>query len=865
MKKILSVFAALFAVLVLWCAVTVFAAELPFSDVKEKAWYYEYVKESYEKGYMEGKPGGLFAPSESVTRAQYVTILARLCDATEDTDTGFTDVGAKKWYAGAVGWAVKAGIVTGYEDNTFRGDNSISRQELMVMTSRYLDYIWTDLPDSDTAVDTFADAGKIAKWAAEYVDEMRTVGLVEGDAGGNFNPKKTATRAEIATMTVRLGRALESYDAEPTIGGVALSEYSIYSESLSAEQLSAVTETIKEATGADLSVSDTKSDKSIVFTFDESLKMLQYSITEKDGQLTFAVKSSYATPYLPEIAEDAISLRESFNIPKDYVGTGTFALDEAPTDGSAYLLCETDKNPLSYKLGEDVTFRVSMIAGGKLVSVPQFAYKYNPEYGSGKDGLVSGIGGQCYLTFKGLDKPGSIYLNVYAANRKGQKMTALNRTINASVVYDFNNLTHKLDKPSDFDSFWDAEIEKLMAVESTVLSCVECDVCKLDGFKVYALEIQSLGTVASVHISYPENAAPGSLKMMGEFDGYGEVGSNGACYLPDTICVAVNRHEVKDHQSVDYYKAYEATIPNWGFDNPTREDSFFYGLLMRDVQALRYATETYADLWDGETLSVTGGSMGGFQAVAVAGLFDKVSHCYPSVPWMCDVGGSTEGRVHGSFFPEYTEGTKYYDSTYFAERFDGTVSITAGLGDAICPTSGTVALYNAFKGPKSGIYIQGGEHGGVAGVITENFGVSYDNPVIDEMKKSFIDNGLAVTPPDYSADRKLNASEQKMKESTDLYTKNVKWIETEFTLSSSITADIVAGLIQDALVDKCGLDGTKYTVVIDEDSIGALRNEYSLYSNGKYFFQVEYMVTDADGGFIDATARMLITKNATQQ
>ncbi len=861
MKKILSVIAALFAVLVLWCAVTVFAAELPFSDVKEKAWYYEYVKESYEKGYMEGKPGGLFAPSESVTRAQYVTILARLCDATEDTDTGFTDVGAKKWYAGAVGWAVKAGIVTGYEDNTFRGDNSISRQELMVMTSRYLDYIWTDLPASDTAIASFADAGKIAKWAADYVDEMRAVGLVEGDANGNFNPKKTATRAEIATMTVRLGRALAAYEGKATIGGTDLSAYSIYSSCLNAEQLASVAETIKDTTGVELAVSETMTDKAIVFAVDESLKMLQYSITEKDGALTFAVNSSYATAYLPEIVEDAIALRDSFNIPKDFAGTGVFAIDEAPTDGSAYLLVETDKNPLTYDLGEDATFRISIISNGKLVSIPQFAYKYNYDYTGGKDGTAPGISGQCYLTFKGLDKPGSLYLQVFAANRKGQKMTSLNLTLNTSVVYDFENVTYAVEKPADFDSFWDAEIEKLMAVEPTAISCVECEHCKQPGFKVYAVEIQSLGTVASAHISYPENAAPGSLIIAGQFDGYGSVASNFAAYNNSAIVVAVNRHEVKDHQDDQYYKDYEKSIEGWGFDNPTREESYFYGMIMRDIQALRYATVAFADLWDGKTMTVSGGSMGGFQSIAVAGLYDKVTVCYPGVPWMGDVGGYTEGRVKGGFFPEYSEGSKYYDSAYFAERFNGIAAINAGMGDGTCPTSGTASIYNAFKCQKSITYGQVYEHGAVAGVSGGTYVAASDVAEMDEMRKDLTDPGLAVTPPDYSGNRTLNASEQKMKESIDLYTKNVRWITAEFQNSPTVTAEAVSALIKDALVTKCGLDA-KYNVVIDEDSISTLRSEYGLYVNGQYFFYVDYMVTDDEGGFVDAVARMLITKNA---
>ncbi|MBQ8524823.1 MAG: S-layer homology domain-containing protein [Clostridia bacterium] len=858
MKKLLILSLTVCVLLGVIFTVAASAADLPFTDVKTKAWYYSYVKESYEKGYMEGKPGGLFAPNESVTRAQYVTILARLCEAEADTDTGFKDVGAKKWYAGAVGWAVKAGIVTGYEDNTFRGDASITRQELMVMTSRYLDYIWVDLPDSDSAVDSFADKSKIAKWAASYVDEMRAVGLVEGDAQGNFNPQKTATRAEIATMTVRLGNALDVYDAEPSIGGNALSEYSIYSDSLDSAALEDVIDAVKDVTGVSLTISETKTDKSIVFTVDESLKMLGYGITEDNGTLTVAVHHKYATPYLPSIFADAVSLRDSFNIPEGYKGGGVYTLDEAVNASNVSFVCETDKNPLSYKLGESVTFRISIVSDGKLVSIPQFGYSFKPEHGRENTGFATGIGGQLIKTFNGLDKPGSAYLNVYPANRKNQKMTSVSCVLNASVVYDFYNVK-SVEKPADFDSFWDAKMAELMKVEPKVLSSYECEICKLDGFKVYCMEIQSLGTVASIHVSYPANAAPGSLRIFGEFDGYGTVSSDRASYQPDAICVAVNRHEVKNHQSDEYYAAYDAAHPDFAFDNPTREESDFLGMVMRDVQAMRFVAENYSDIWNGKDMIVYGGSMGGFQSVAVAGLYDKVSECWPSVPWMCDVGGSTEGRAHGTFFPEYTEGTKYYDSTYFAQRYDGVVSMNAGLGDSICPTSGTVALYNAFKGAKSAIFTQGGEHGAVSGVITENFGVSYGDAELDEMKKDIADNGLAVTPPDYSADRKLNASEQKMKEAADLYTKNVKWIEATFDHSSSITSEILEGLIKDALVSKCSLDDS-YTVIVDADSIGAVRTQFQSFYSGSKHIMVDYMITDADGGYYDAVARFLFAK-----
>lgn len=859
MKKIVALLAVMFASLTVVLSITASAAELPFTDVKEKAWYYSYVKEAYEKGYMEGNPGGLFAPGDSVTRAQYVTILARLCNAEPDTDTGFSDVGSGKWYAGAVGWAVKAGIVTGYEDNTFRGNSFITRQELMVMTARYLDYIWVELPESDTAVKAFADKNKIAKWAAEYVDEMRAAGIVEGDNAGNFNPTKTATRAEIAAMTVRLGRSLEAYDAKASIGKTPLESYSLYSESLSSEQLGEIAASIKGATGVDLGISDTKTANSIVFGVDESLKRLQYGITEKDGDLYISVSSRFAVAYLPRITEAAFSLRDSFNIPKGYNGTGTYALDEAASAENVAFVCETDKNPLAYDLGDTVTFRVSLVDGDKLVSVPQFKYSYRDDKKEIKDVTVPGHAGQFVLSFDGLDIPGCGHLKVYALNRRGQSISAFHSEMNASVAFDFENIKAALDKPADFDEFWDAKIAELMTVEPRVLSSYECELCKRDGFKVYCMEIQSLDTVASVHITYPENAEPGSLKINGYFDGYGSAASDRADFASDAICVSVNRQEVKNHQSDEYYAEYEASIKGWGFNNPTREESYFLGMLMRDVQAMRFASEEYAELWNGKDMTVNGGSMGGFQSAAVAGLYDKVTHCSTSITWVCDVGGYTEGRLMGVDFPPYSEGSKYYDSCYFAERFDGSVTLFAGLGDMDCPTAGTISLYNTFSGEKTGSFVQCVEHGYWGSPYNLAYNVSTSNPKPDDMETVIVDNGCAVTPPNYSAERKLNASETKMKEAADLYNRKVRWLEVTYPNSSAITSEELQTLLKDALVTKCSLDPA-FNIVVDYDSLEAVRTIFRGIDSGSIYIMVDYMITDDSGGYYDASARFLMNK-----
>ncbi len=860
MKKPFSLIVVLLALVTAVLTVSVSAADLPYSDVKEKAWYYDAVKDAYEKNYMEGKPGGLFAPNESVTRAQYVTILARLCGAEGDTDNAFTDVGAKKWYAAAVGWASDAGIVTGYEDNTFRGDNQISRQELMVMTGRYLDYIWVELPDAANAIDAFTDAKKIAKWSRDAVDKMRRIGLVEGDEAGNFNPEKTATRAEIATMTVRLGAALDLYSAKPSIGGVSLDSFAVYSDVFSEKQLADTLAAVNTATGASLNSSDKPCEYSIVFGVDDELRMLEYSLSESDGSLYINVSTPFALSYMPRIFTEAASLRAHFNIPSGYSCRGTYTLDSVTDADSVSFVCETDKNPLSYDLGDSVTFRISMISEDRLVSAPQLFYFYIDDAKYTREAAVPGHTGQLILEFDGMKKPGCGYLSVYAANRKGEKMSSVEATLSAGVAFDFYNIRALAAKPDDFDSFWDAKVAELMKVEPTAKVFKECELCKTAGYKVYYAEVQSLGTVASVHISYPESAKHGSLPISVTYFGYGLPASNGAICSPNEICVSVNRNEVSDHMSEDYYTQHAKDIEGWCFDNPTREESYFLGMLMRDIQAIRFTEKQFGEYWNGRDISVAGGSMGGFQSVAVAGLYDRVTECNPNVPWMSDVGGYKEGRVHGSFFPDYSEGSRYYDSSYFAERFNGRVNLYAGLGDDTCRAAGTIALYNAFKCEKTGAFGQCATHGSGTGPFNKTYTVSSSSPELVHDDVTIKNNGSAVKGPDFSSDRKLTASEEEMKTAISQYSAKVKWITATFGTSDTLTAEALEELIKDALVTKCGLPD-RFNVVVDADSLAKARTDYSNFvGSGNYFLTVSYTVTDAAGGYYDGNARMLLTK-----
>ncbi|MBQ8524301.1 MAG: S-layer homology domain-containing protein [Clostridia bacterium] len=211
-KRILSLLITVSLMLSAVVFVSAADTDLPFTDVKAGKWYSDAVATVYAEGIMEGKSEGVFAPFENMTRAQLVTILSRLANADTagcaDTLT-FKDTKKSAWYADAVGWSVTAGLVNGYDDNTFRPNAQVLRQELAVLFARFLTANSISLPNVENPV-TFTDANKIPSWAAEGVEVMRLTGIVGGDNNGNFNPKKSANRAEIAVMLTRYLAALEN-------------------------------------------------------------------------------------------------------------------------------------------------------------------------------------------------------------------------------------------------------------------------------------------------------------------------------------------------------------------------------------------------------------------------------------------------------------------------------------------------------------------------------------------------------------------------------------------------------------------------------------------------------------------------------
>ncbi len=105
-----------------------------FTDVKASDYYAKAVAWATSKGITYGTSDTTFSPNRAVTRSEMVTFLYRYSQAVGKTDgesgkSDFTDVASNKFYAAAVAWGAKNGVVAGYADGTFRPEATCTRAD----------------------------------------------------------------------------------------------------------------------------------------------------------------------------------------------------------------------------------------------------------------------------------------------------------------------------------------------------------------------------------------------------------------------------------------------------------------------------------------------------------------------------------------------------------------------------------------------------------------------------------------------------------------------------------------------------------------------------------------------------------------
>ncbi len=180
-----------------------FSASEQFLDIAGH-WGREKILIMAEAGLVNGMEAHRFEPNRKVTRAMFVTVLGRYGGITDGAaaEARFPDVREGDWFAPYVGWGAGLGLVQGYDDGSFGPNLEITREQMALILVRYCRAMGFVLPEQEEK--PFLDEEQISFWATDAVHQARRWGLVNGREDGSFDPKGTATRAEMCTIICNL-------------------------------------------------------------------------------------------------------------------------------------------------------------------------------------------------------------------------------------------------------------------------------------------------------------------------------------------------------------------------------------------------------------------------------------------------------------------------------------------------------------------------------------------------------------------------------------------------------------------------------------------------------------------------------------
>ena len=170
-----------------------------FNDVSSSEWYYDEVMTAANAGWINGTKPGYFEPNGTMTRADFMVIIARIldCDTEATVESLFPDCNETDYFNAAVTFCKQRGIIDGDDKGYFNPYDAITREEMAKILCNAL-----ELDELETSANPFDDDAEIAQWAKGYVNAVQAEGIMEG-SNGSFNPRDNATRAEGAAVLVR--------------------------------------------------------------------------------------------------------------------------------------------------------------------------------------------------------------------------------------------------------------------------------------------------------------------------------------------------------------------------------------------------------------------------------------------------------------------------------------------------------------------------------------------------------------------------------------------------------------------------------------------------------------------------------------
>lgn len=363
-----------------------------------------------------------------------------------------------------------------------------------------------------------------------------------------------------------------------------------------------------------------------------------------------------------------------------------------------------------YKIGQEAVFAIKATG-------PLPAEGVTVHYRFIRDGFTTESTGQIVLTSvpfllkRTLNKPGWLMLRLSWS-------TPTSGTSAVGAMFDPFKIKPAMATPSDFDAYWAKQKALLAGDYKPEIVQVEC---KQPGYDLYHVKIpMPVGPPVNGYMSKPKGARPRSL---------GAIAFTHGAYMPPRssnipttwsmgmIALDFNAHGHEDAMPREWYVNLGRTELRqyWQRGWEDRDTVYFHNMYLRLMRAIDFLTRQPE--WDGKVLCVFGGSQGGAQAIAAAGLDSRINIVAAGIPALCDLNGYNAGRIDGwphaiklgpdlrPLNPKIAATTPYYDNCNFARRIKCPVFMATGLIDMTCQPCTVLAAYNSLRSSTKEIII----------------------------------------------------------------------------------------------------------------------------------------------------------------
>ena len=426
----------------------------------------------------------------------------------------------------------------------------------------------------------------------------------------------------------------------------------------------------------------------------------------------------------------------------------------AGTLDNAWIKGTTDKNPLSYKPGEEIVFILTPMGIDGEVAEGEYTLllSRSDDYGNFKE-WKEPFTGAPHVYKTSLGKPGFVRLQAYVLDKNGcrfvkkftgdattpegkKAMNAFERQkknvfFDGGAGIDIDSLVLSPEaEPSDFDEFWARQFARLDKVpirdERVEVKSNNPNV------RIFAVRVDCAGLrPVTGYLSIPK-AVDGGVTFPCRLETHGYNGDScrhgtHSWGRDDEIVLNINAHGLKlvefgatDADTKALRWETRSNGNSYAFDpeqNKDPEVAYFNGMVLRVKRGLQYLKTVKG--WNGRDLLASGGSQGGLQTIWAAGCGEGVTCADSAITWCCDMmmnnvrldrKASSDG-----WYIRWVPGIAYYDAAVWAKRIPTScrTNITrAGIGDYCCPPMGLAKLWNAIPGDnKSILWVQGSEHG----------------------------------------------------------------------------------------------------------------------------------------------------------